>query len=36
MGLELNIDFCNGFFYTLAAEKSVIFNANWRAIFNAL
>src|SRR4029453_3400296 len=22
MGLELNIDFCNGFFYTLAAEKS--------------
>src|SRR5262245_28721238 len=23
MGLELNIDFCNGFFYTLAAEKAL-------------
>jgi hypothetical protein len=26
MKLELDIDFCNGFFYTLVEEKIVIFN----------
>jgi hypothetical protein len=29
MKLELDIDFCNGFFYTLVEGKIVIFNDNW-------
>jgi hypothetical protein len=28
MKLELDIDFCNGFFYTLVEGKIVIFNDN--------